>query len=128
MSEEFYIGQIFEGEYPPEAACYCNDHGDRYIEEIEPTAEGVRRFEIKAVPEPTTEEIAAGVRMERDMLIGQTDYLAMPDYPLTDDEREALTQYRQALRDLPQAEGFPTAMEWPSVPVILNGKGVRGHV
>ena len=127
MSEEFYIGQVFEGEYPPEAAYHCNDHRDRYIEEIEPV-EGVRRFEIKAVPEQTTEEIAAGVRMVRDMLIGQTDYLAMPDYPLTDDEREALTQYRQALRDLPQAEGFPTAMEWPSVPVILNGKGVRGHV
>ncbi len=125
MSEEFYIGQIFEGEYPPEAACYCNDHGDRYIEEIEPTAEGVRRFEIKAVPEPTTEEIAAGIRMQRDMLIRETDYLAMPDYPLTDDEREALTQYRQALRDLPQAEGFPDAIAWPEAPAVLKTKGVR---
>lgn len=125
MSEEFYIGQIFEGEYPPSAACYCNDHGDRYIEEIEPTAEGVRRFEIKAVPEPTTEEIAAGIRMQRDMLIRETDYLAMPDYPLTDDEREALTQYRQALRDLPQAEGFPDAIAWPEAPAVLKTKGVR---
>lgn len=124
MSEEFYISQIFEGEYPPEAACYCNDHGDRYIEEIEPTAEGVRRFEIKAVPEPTTEEIAAGIRMQRDMLIRETDYLAMPDYPLTDDEREALTQYRQALRDLPQAEGFPDAIAWPEAPAVLKTKGV----
>lgn len=125
MSEEFYIGQIFEGEYPPSAACYCNDHGDRYIEEIEPTAEGVRRFEIKAVPEPTTEEIAAGVRMERDALISETDFLMMPDYPLSDDEREALTQYRQALRDLPQAEGFPDAIAWPEAPAVLKTKGVR---
>lgn len=125
MSEEFYIGQVFEGEYPPSAACYCNDHGDRYIEEIEPTAEGVRRFEIKAVPEPTTEEIAAGVRMERDALISETDFLMMPDYPLSDDEREALTQYRQALRDLPQAEGFPDAIAWPEAPAVLKTKGVR---
>lgn len=125
MSEEFYIGQIFDGEYPPEAACYCNDHGDRYIEEIEPTTEGVRRFEIKAVPEPTTEEIAAGIRMQRDMLIRETDYLAMPDYPLTDDEREALTQYRQALRDLPQAEGFPDSIAWPEAPAVLKTKVVR---
>lgn len=125
MSEEFCIGQVFEGEYPPSAACYCNDHGDRYIEEIEPTAEGVRRFEIKAVPEPTTEEIAAGVRMERDALISETDFLMMPDYPLSDDEREALTQYRQALRDLPQAEGFPDAIAWPEAPAVLKTKGVR---
>ena len=54
----FAIGQIFEGEYPPEAAFWCNDCGDRYIEEIEPL-EGVRRFQIVAVPEPTLDEVKA---------------------------------------------------------------------
>ena len=46
MEEEFYIGQVFEGEYPPEAAIWCNDRGDCLIEEIEPV-DGVRHFEIK---------------------------------------------------------------------------------
>lgn len=51
---EYYIGQIFEEMYPPEAAEWCNN-GNGYIEEIEPL-KGVRRFEIKAVPELTPEE------------------------------------------------------------------------
>lgn len=54
----FEIGQIFEGEYPPEVAMWCNEGGKVYIEEIEPI-DGVRRFEIKAIPEPTQEEIEA---------------------------------------------------------------------
>ena len=56
---EFFIGQIFEETYPPEAAVYCNWCGDRYIKEIEKTAEGKRQFQIVAVPEPTPEEIEA---------------------------------------------------------------------
>lgn len=27
MTEQFYIGQIFEGAYPPEAAIFCNENG-----------------------------------------------------------------------------------------------------
>lgn len=56
---DFFIGQIFEGVYPPTAAVYCNSHGDRYIKEIEKTAEGKRQFQIVAVPAPTLEEVKA---------------------------------------------------------------------
>lgn len=52
---EYYIGQIFEGEYPPEAAEWCNNRNDAYIDEIEPL-NNVRRFEIKEIPQPTAEE------------------------------------------------------------------------
>lgn len=52
------IGQIFEKEYPPEAAVWCNENGKAYIEEIEPVND-VRRFQIVAIPEPTQEEINA---------------------------------------------------------------------
>lgn len=54
MNEEFYIGQIFEGSYPPAAAVWCNAN-NAYIEVI-----GERRYEIKAVPPapaPTREDI-----------------------------------------------------------------------
>lgn len=57
MEEEFYIGQVFEGEYPPEAAIWCNDRGDCLIEEIETGDEELRRFEIKLAPPPTDEEL-----------------------------------------------------------------------
>lgn len=53
MKEEFYVGQIFEGSYPPAAACWANAN-QAYIEVI-----GDHRYEIKAVPPapaPTKEE------------------------------------------------------------------------
>jgi biopolymer transport protein ExbD len=51
-----FIGQVFEGKYPPEAAVFCNENG-AYITEIDPV-DGIRRFQIVAVPEPTEEELA----------------------------------------------------------------------
>lgn len=52
----FHINQVFAGEYPPDAARWCNENG-AYIEEIDPV-NGSRHFQIKAVPEPTAEELA----------------------------------------------------------------------
>ena len=51
---EYYIGQIFEEVYPPDAADWCNDN-NCFIDEIEPLNKK-RRFEIFAIPEPTPEE------------------------------------------------------------------------
>lgn len=119
---DFYIGQIFEETYPPEAAVWCNSHGDRYIKEIEKTAEGKRQFQIVAVPEPTTEEIAAQVRAKRDALLAETDFLMMPDYPLGEEDSAALKTYRQELRDVPTQDGFPTEVTWPDFPETLSKK------
>lgn len=73
-------------------------------------------------PVPTTEELAASVRAERDRRITATDYLVMPDYPISQDKFEDIKVYRQALRDLPQQLGFPwggsedPACPWPVEP------------
>ena len=119
---EFFIGQIFEENYPPEAAVHCNSHGDRYITELEKGENGKRRFQIVAVPEPTTEEIAAQVRAKRDALLAETDFLMMPDYPLGEEDATALKTYRQELRDVPTQEGFPTEITWPDFPATLSKK------
>lgn len=53
MNQDFYIGQVFDGIYPPEAASWCNGN-NAYIDEI-----GDRRYEIKAIPPapaPTKEQ------------------------------------------------------------------------
>lgn len=118
---DFFIGQIFEDTYPPEAAVYCNSHGDRYITELEKDGDK-RRFQIVAVPEPTTEEIAAQVRAKRDALLAETDFLMMPDYPLGEEDSAALKTYRQGLRDVPTQEGFPTEITWPDFPATLSKK------
>lgn len=49
------IGQIFENTYGPEVAQWCNAN-NAYIDEIEPQ-NGVRRFQIVAVPDPTLDEL-----------------------------------------------------------------------
>lgn len=63
----------------------------------------------------------ARLRAERDVRIAATDYLLMPDYPLSDEARAAISAYRAALRDLPARDGAPwdgggEATPWPAMP------------
>ena len=51
------------------------------------------------------------VREARDALLAASDYMALADR-ITDEWRT----YRQALRDLPAQDGFPTNVTWPTVP------------
>lgn len=65
------------------------------------------------------------LRSERDQRLAATDYLLMPDYPLSDDQRTVLQLYRQALRDLPSLEGAPwdggaEDTPWPEMPAGLE--------
>lgn len=71
-------------------------------------------------PPPTPEERAARARAERDSRISATDYLMMPDYPVSDGARAALGVYRQALRDVPLQAGFPDEIAWPDLPEVLE--------
>jgi hypothetical protein len=115
---DFFIGKIFEGKYPPEAAVWCNAGGEAYIKEIEPMG-SVRRFQIVKAPEPTDEELSTQARTERDRKIAKTDYYMMSDYPSNPQNLEELKVYRQALRDVPKQEGFPRDVRWPGVPKFL---------
>ena len=63
-------------------------------------------------------DAADAARARRERLLAQTDYLAMPDYPLTDEQRKAVAAYRQALRDITEQEGWPRKVVWPEKPVI----------
>ena len=64
----------------------------------------------------TDEEYAAEAREKRNALIAETDYMAMPDYPLDAEKKAAVLAYRQALRDVPEQEGFPRQIDWPVKP------------
>lgn len=64
---------------------------------------------------------AQRVRAERDARMASTDYRMAADYPLDESQRALWAAYRQALRDLPQQEGFPwdgggEATPWPALP------------
>lgn len=62
----FELSQIFTGEYPPEAAAWCNQRGDCYITELDTAADGTRRFQIVAIPEPTPDELAEQERLRKE--------------------------------------------------------------
>lgn len=55
-------------------------------------------------------------RAIRDGMLQACDYRMMPDYPCSEESRAAWAAYRQALRDVPQQEGFPDRVEWPQAP------------
>ena len=66
------------------------------------------------------EQLAAEVRDQRDRLLAKSDYAVQPDYPLSDSERDAVIEYRQALRDIPEQKGFPDSIDWPGKPGPLQ--------
>lgn len=68
----------------------------------------------------TDEDRAKAAREKRDQLLAETDYLLMPDYPISSEALVALKTYRQALRDVPEQEGFPKTIEWPSKPEVIS--------
>ena len=68
--------------------------------------------------EALKESEASRLRSERDRLLSDTDYLLMPDYPLSEEKRSEVEGYRQALRDLPQVEGWPLYVVFPVKPSL----------
>tara|TARA_B100000131_G_scaffold291143_1_gene304478 strand:- start:622 stop:903 length:282 start_codon:yes stop_codon:yes gene_type:complete len=57
-------------------------------------------------------------RHTRNMALEQTDWTMASDTPFTAEQKEEITSYRQALRDLPAQEGFPD-VEFPTKPNFL---------
>ena len=61
-------------------------------------------------------EVAASVRVQRDKLIAETDWVVVMAKETGTNIPAAMKTYRQALRDLPSADGFPHTMTWPTKP------------
>lgn len=64
------------------------------------------------------EVLSLDVRLERNKLLSDTDHLIQSDYPISDEKKQEIKVYRQALRDIPQQDGFPYNIVWPDKPVI----------
>ena len=62
----------------------------------------------------------AMLRAERNARLAATDYMLMPDYPITEERKAQVITYRQALRDLTAQDGCPwdgggEATPWPEL-------------
>jgi len=62
--------------------------------------------------EKTDAEKWIDIRYQRNALLTETDYLALPDNTLTD----AMKTYRQQLRDLPSTQSNPDDIVFPTKP------------
>ncbi|MGH0051996.1 MAG: tail fiber assembly protein [Sphaerochaetaceae bacterium] len=60
--------------------------------------------------------LAASVRSKRDKLLVQADIAVNKAVDSSDTEAETKARvYRQALRDIPDQEGFPYEVDWPTL-------------
>lgn len=64
------------------------------------------------IEEKQEAELAESQRKVRNELIAETDTWGLSDYPVTTEQ----TAYRQALRDVPDQDGFPNTITWPTKP------------
>lgn len=76
--------------------------------------------ELEADRQPSDEQLAAQARAQRDKLLADCDWTQTLDAPIDADTREAYRAYRQALRDIPEQEGFPMSIIWPELPAKVK--------
>ena len=91
----------------PDLDEYIANHFDNIFDKMEQHANDKKADEARA---------------KRDKMLESCDYMMALDYPISADAREQWCAYRQALRDIPQQEGFPDNIEWPVKPTKI----VRG--
>lgn len=65
---------------------------------------------------PQPRDQAQWARQLRNKLLQKSDKYMVPDYPITELQRDQWRQYRQALRDITLQTGFPDAIIWPVIP------------
>lgn len=99
----YKAGQIINKEEHIAFANWNNVNGGK----LRSVSLGDGTYRLEEVPAPTTEELSAQKRAERDSLLEQTDKYMIADFPITDKKREQYKAYRQYLRDLPTQTGFP---------------------
>ena len=78
----------------------------------------LKGYAPKKTEEQKLNELATTIRSKRNLLLADTDYLLMPDYPISEEYLEKVKEYRQQLRDVTKQENFPTSVVFPNFPKI----------
>lgn len=73
---------------------------------------------LKNAKQSEYSELATKIREKRDKLLDATDKFTIIDYPISENSKQEVLEYRQKLRDLPEQEGFPYDIKWPEKPNI----------
>lgn len=78
----------------------------------------LKGYAPKKTEEQKLNELATTIRSKRNSLLAETDYLLMPDYPISKEYLEKVKEYRQQLRDITKQENFPQHVVFPDFPKI----------
>lgn len=114
----FITSEDFEN-LPYSVCLTCEDDAPIHKQLVEMYNQG--QLDIQECNESFLLEMkCSGERCVRDSLLSETDKFMTIDYPISDEDRNALRVYRQALRDIPQQEGFPDNVVWPEKPSCLK--------
>lgn len=99
-----------------EGGLYTSDGIPRYkLVDGQPVERSEEEIEVDRVPIQAT-----AARAQRGKLLAATDWAVLPDSPLDEPSQTAMKAYRQALRDVPQQDGFPGTITWPEMPATAN--------
>jgi hypothetical protein len=98
------------------------DPATQQVSQADPVIEDgawVRKWTVTARP---TDEIAAEVRLKRDALLAESDWVVTKAVEQNAQDGLGIQvpvvwlDYRQALRDIPEQDGFPENVTWPVAP------------
>ena len=78
----------------------------------------LKGYAPKKTEEQKLTELATKIRTKRNLLLAETDYLLMPDYPISEEYLARIKKYRQELRDITEQENFPQDVVFPEFPKI----------
>ena len=76
----------------------------------------LKGYAPKKSEEQKLNELATTIRTKRNLLLAETDYLLMPDYPISEEYLKKVKEYRQQLRDITNQDEFPKNVTFPDFP------------
>ena len=75
----------------------------------------LKNYAPKKSEEQKLNELATTIRSKRNSLLAETDYLLMPDYPISEEYLKKVKEYRQQLRDITKQDEFPQRVVFPKL-------------
>lgn len=82
----------------------------------------IEQYASPATVELSDEQLANDIRLERKYKLVELDYLVMNPMrwaSFTDEQKNSLQEYRQALLDITDQPTFPKSVVWPERPELL---------
>lgn len=100
---EFVIGTDISKDEIEDALKFCSLNGVSLVETV---ANGKRVYRLSS--QVSDEERATSCRLFRNVLLAKYDFTQCADSPFSDEERKQYAAYRDYLRNITEAEAFPS--------------------